>query len=148
MNAPLTLTNRQRLLAPIISAAIVAVAFVPVIVAVGFDDVDPVRYGLGISIVLLAWVLLVRSAFRAAFEITLDPTARRIRVRKLLRTLSYDFEDVRSWTFFHPLNMPPSRVPPHPNGLVLIKLADKTKYRGEVTKAQADQIAAMLPQAT
>lgn len=144
MNA-LTLTNRQRLLAPVISAAIVAVVFVPVIVAVGFDDIDPVRYGLGISIVLIAWVLLVRSAFSAAFEISLDPTSRRIRVRKLLRTVNYEFDDVRSWVFFHPRNMPPSRVPPQPNGLVLIKLADKTKYRGEVTQAQADEIARMLP---
>jgi len=137
---PLTLKNKQRLIVPLVSLVILALAFFPVFFLIDFDDVDLGKAGLAISAFMLLFGWLAVSAWNAPFEATFGPT---LTVRKLLRERAYSHDMIRRWRFMHP-NSPPSQELPIENGLIEIKLSDGTRFRSEVSRAESERALSWL----
>lgn len=136
----ITLSNRQRLTVPAASLAIVVVTFVPAIVLSGRENVSPITFTVGCVIFAAAVWSLAWSMFRAPFEMTIGPT---IEVKRLRRRSQFDRKAVTDWTFIHP-DGGPSRKPVTTHGLILIRLADGTRFRAEVNADEARAAAELL----
>lgn len=137
---PIVLRNPGRLVVPLVTAALVVLMFVPPLLLVDLRRGHPIKLGIGISLLLLCALWLARSAWRAPFELAVGDG---LTIRRLMRQQRYDVGDVRRWFFSVP-DGPPTADAPGTNALLTIVFADRTRFRGEVTAAEAARIAAML----
>lgn len=141
----ITLRNPSRMLVPLISLTIVSVMYTPVIAMTSTDHGDGhLRFALGTTAFLFCMAWLVYSGFRAPHTAVI--AADGLTVSRILGTKRYEPSQVASWSFARD-GAPPDQTPPDPNGLLLLRLKDGTKFRAEVTRGEAESLIALLPRA-
>ncbi len=141
MNASIVLTNRARVITPLVTLAVLALMFGPVLVFSARIADDPIKFGIGSTILSVAGLMFAVSAWNAVFEIEIGDE---IVTRRLLRKSTYALTDVKQWRFAVP-DGPPTQAVPAGNAMLMLKLRDGTHFRGEVNREQAARIATILP---
>jgi hypothetical protein len=132
------LSNPMRYLVPIGTAVFAAVMFVTPVMLAGIDN-RKVAIGTAALIFCVLW--LIRSAWRAPHELTLDQSG--ADVRRLSGSRHYALSQVSKWWFAIP-DGPPTQLPPASNGVLYVVLDDRTRFRAEVTADEASRIAGIL----
>jgi hypothetical protein len=137
----IVLSNPSRLWVPVISLGLVGLMFGPAMALSPSLNADPVRFGLGLSVMLISMLWLALSAWRAPFRASISSDE--IRVDRLMRSRSCGPVDVVWWQFAVPEGAP-TRTAPSTNALLMLRLADGTRFRAEVTAEQAAAVADIL----
>ena len=133
------LSNPMRYLVPIGTALLALVMFIPPIVLVHASNT---RTFAGVLMLVGIVLWLIRSAWRAPFEMTIQSAG--LAVRRWSGDRHYTLKRVRKWWFAVP-DGPPTKVAPATNGVLYVVLDDRTRFRAEVTADEATRIATILP---
>jgi hypothetical protein len=139
----ITLRNPSRVLVPLISLGLVALMYVPVLVMTTTDHGEGhIRYALGTTAFLFCMAWLGYSGLRAPHTAVIEPSG--LTLRRILGTWRYEPGELVSWSFARD-GAPPDQTPPDPNGLLMLRMRDGSKFRAEVTRDEAVALIAMLP---
>lgn len=140
VHTPITLTNRTRFLSPAITFALCMVMFGPLLALTYFDG-PTAKTVTGATVFLLCIVWCGISALRAPHTLTIDGGS--LRIHRMRRETTYSIADIADWYFSIPDGLP-TRSPPSTNALLQLKLADRTRFRAEVTAEEAAIVARHL----
>ncbi len=135
-DSPLVLTNRQRMLAPLVSLGICVLIFGPVLFLAPIDLEKPGGYALGFTAFLLVFGWLGLAGIRAPFEMRLDDD---LTIRSLSRRWVMGAADVRRWHFVHPDGRIDQSMPTD-NALLMIRTREGVRFRSEVTREEAERV--------
>lgn len=141
MNDAIVIRNASRLWMPLLTSVAIVVLFAPPI-ALGFIDRGATPAAVAGTLVFAAsaaW--FARSAWRAPVELRLGDELAIARPRG--RVDRYDARAIGRWWFGVP-DGPPTQSPPTSNALLMLALADGTRFRGEVTSDEARRVAAWI----
>ena len=137
--AAIRLSNPMRYIVPIGTALLALLMFIP---PLAFATIGGGKMIVGIAILILSVLWLLRSAWRAPFEMTIEPAG--VAVRRWSGERRYEAGRVRKWWFAIP-DGKPTNTPPATNGVLYVVLDDRTRFRAEVTAEEARDLARLLP---
>jgi hypothetical protein len=131
----LVLDDKPRLIVPLISLAIVGVMFLPVVVMVMLDPRQTLAgYWIGAAVMIVSILALLFRALKAPYRLTVSRA--QLRIDRVWSPGVYTIADIAEWKIAQADKLP-QQAAPKVNGLLLLKLADGTRFRSEITREQA-----------